>query len=718
MRLKIYIKGIVQGVGFRPFIYKTATDLGLAGFVFNTNGAVSVEVEGAKGALEAFKRALQNPPRLAKIHSINIARIRQKNQKGFKILPSKKDAGLATVSPDIAVCDDCLAEIADASSPRYRYGLINCTNCGPRYSIVKATPYDRKNTAMARFAMCDFCRAQYEDPRHRMYHAQPVACKACGPKFTLYENGKALKTKDALAAAAELFKSGETIAVKGVGGFLLMCGAFNSAGVQNIKQIKQRGDKPLAVMFKSLAEIEKFAHLSAFEKDLITSKERPITLVRKKTAQLDAVAPQTALIGVFLPPSAHFALILEAAKTPLVATSANLKGESIIYERSELLRKLSVRFCLDYNRKIINPIDDSVVQEACGHRVILRFARGYAPLVLPARAKPCLAVGANQKSQIALSTGANIITSPYIGDLNTLENTKRFERTIQNFKKFYGLAPKDVRCDAHPLYYSSAWAHKRRSQKVFHHHAHILSVMCEHGIDRKVLGVAFDGTGLGADGTIWGGEFLRATRRGFKRVAFFKPLKLIGGDAAVKDISRLALAKSLELGLGLFDRANPLVKTLSTMHAKNINTVYSSSVGRIFDLVAYLGGFVLSSGFEGQTGLVIESFYSNSVKGAYPFEISKSGVINYDAMILEILKDANKTLIASKFLNTLAQIIARVCAGSELDVVLSGGVFQNKTLLELTIQELNGVGKRFFLPSSIAIGDGSVCVGQAYFKTD
>jgi hydrogenase maturation protein HypF len=745
-RVKLDIKGIVQGVGFRPFVYKLANKLELVGYVLNHGSGVTVEIEGSLKNIENFMVDLTTSlPPLARIDSLNSQNIELKNESSFKIVHSTNSIVNTAVSPDISLCDDCRDEMHDPKNRRYHYPFINCTNCGPRYTIINQLPYDRATTSMHDFEMCEACRAEYEDPSNRRYHAQPISCYDCGPKLQLVDVSRKVlsEANEAVQKACDLLKQGETIALKGLGGFHLLCDATNEVAIQALRENKNRPTKPLAVMFSSIQEIEKIAKLSKRDKALILSKERPIVLVKKRTSQIlaDSIAPNIDVIGVFLPYTPLHELLLEMFKNPIVATSANLSDEPIIKDEAELFSKLSsvVSVALTHDREILNACDDSVVMNS-SQTLTLRMARGYAPksFYLPhATKKKVLALGANQKSTMTLAFDNNIIVSPHIGDLNSLDSFEYFLQTLETFKRFYNFEPDVIVCDKHPNYETTKWAKVYKQEheeieliEVQHHYAHALSCMAEYALDEKVLAFCFDGTGYGEDengkGKLWGGEVLVATPQNYERVYHFEELSLLGGEKAVKEPKRVGLALlfscyDLEEILAM---KNSLVKSLTQeqikvyyeMYKRGINSPKSSSVGRLFDGVYALSGHVENLGYEGESGLIMEGLSRDAkTKQHYTCTIEED-VIEYKEMIQEILQESDAALVSKKFINTLCKIIVEISKRHpELPVVLSGGVFQNGALVSMLTEAFEKENIDYYIQKQIPVNDGGISLGQAYF---
>ena len=730
MRLLYCIEGMVQGVGFRPFVYTLALRHTLSGFVLNNEKGVNIEVEGSKESLEAFELALfRELPPLARIDFFSKEALTCKNDKRFEIHHSEEGKNKSSlVLPDMSLCNDCLKELHDPHNRRYHYFFINCTNCGPRYSIIKTVPYDRPNTSMAPFVMCDACESEYTNPLDRRYHAQPISCSTCGPTLFLRSiSGKVIATDEqALQHLAALIRSGNIVAMKGMGGFHLICDASNADVVERLRERKKRPSKPFAVMFKNEEAIKEVCELSRHEEEGIHSLLRPIVLVKQnKKSGLIApnVAPKLDRLGVFLPYTPLHVILFEYLKKPIVATSANLSGEPIIYEAKTLVNKLShvVEYYLDYNRDIVNSSDDSVLQYVGNKRIVMRSSRGMAPQSFRLKStdeRNILCVGAHQKNAIAIYLNHQMIISPYIGDLDTIASCELFEAMLKRFKHFYDFEPELIVADMHPNYFSAQWAKKQNIPCIFvqHHYAHILSVMCEHALDETVLGIAWDGTGYGEDGTIWGGEFLLCDTKTYERVAYFEPFLLLGGDASIKDTKRI-LASLLWDVLG--DEADgflhhyfdvPSLKRLKQVYSKKINTPLCSSVGRLFDAVAVLCGMHERISFDGESGLLLERLYDDRIQEHYTVYFEDKKIL-YKPMFLQMLEDKEPSVIASKFLNTLVYIFFEVASKYPQKKVIAGGVFQNRTLLE---QLMNKSNETLYFPHQVAINDGGICAGQLY----
>jgi len=730
-RVIIDVSGIVQGVGFRPFVYTIAKELDLKGFVLNNGHGVHIEIEGTQQKLDLFLTRLQDElPPLAQIDKIKKVLKKPQGDRSFVIQESNQSQKTALISPDMSICDQCLTEFYDPHDKRYHYFATNCTHCGPRYSIIETVPYDRASTSMKFFRMCQACEREYHDPLDRRYHAQPISCYDCGPTLTLYDaKHQKIDSQDLIKKVATLFNQGAIIAVKGLGGFHLMCDGYNYESVTLLRQRKNRPLKPLALLFPTIEAIEENSKVTPFEKVMIQSKEKPIVLVHKKTDTQIAsnIAPDIDRIGVMLPYTPLQFLIFEYFKNPLVATSANLSHEPIIRTKDELIKKLGnvVDYILDFNRDIVNAVDDSVLQMIDQRPLFLRLARGFTPKSIPLPFKlnkKILAVGAEQKNTIALAFDDQVILSPHIGDLNSIEAFDYFERTMQTFKQFYDFIPDLIVCDRHPEYATTLWAKKQQIPvlEVQHHHAHILSVILEQQIHGQVLGVAFDGTGYGDDHTIWGGEFLVCgDDTSYERIAYFKPLVLLGGNKAIEEPRRIALAMAFEvMDLDSVKKtkisdwfSSTELNLLHKAYQNKINTIQTSSVGRIFDGVASLLEIVHVLSFEGESGLKMEQYYNEKISNYYNFTINH-GIIDYDPMISALLQEDNLIRGVSMFFNTLIEIIVSIAHSQNLPLVLSGGVFQNKVLVSLILKRLGKERIKYYFPQKTSPNDGSISLGQ------
>ncbi len=741
---KIQIKGIVQGVGFRPFVYGLALKYNIRGWVNNDDRGVNILVNSSKKSYQDFLEELKtNPPKLARIDKILANEIATKKKyTKFEIKKSESKHTKSTViSPDMAVCDECIKDINDKNNFRYNYALTNCTNCGPRYSIIKTVPYDRVNTSMSEFKLCKKCEQEYKNPLNRRYHAQPIACEKCGPSISLYDKNKKLLSKNiqAIEQIAHFINQGKIVAIKGLGGFHLVCDSTNNEVIKKLREKKQRPNKPFAVMFKDMKSLKEHTKVSKKEEELLGSIKKPIVLVKKsKTSTLSKLlAPKISHLGVFLAYTPLHHLLFRYLKNPIVATSANLKGEPIIKSCDEIIENLSniIDFVLDFNRDIINACDDSILQVIKNNAFILRNARGYAPNTLKLEnkvSKSILCLGASQKSTISLVFEDNLILSPYIGTLDSIKSMQYFENTIKTFKRFYNFSPQIIVCDKHPKYLSTQFALKLKEDnptmkliQIQHHYAHTLATMAEHKLKKDVLAFCFDGTGYGDDGNIWGGEVFICNKKEYKRIHHIKYFKLLGGELAIKEPRRIALSllfdnftleEILNLKIELIKTfTKQEIRVLYQMWQKNLNSPKTSSIGRLFDAIASFCNLCHIQDFEGQTGLYIEEYYNKNIKGFYPFKLDAEN-IDISPMIKEIVKDEDKEIICTKFINTLIEIMIQISKKNKnLDIVISGGVFQNKVFLALILDEFEKEKRKVHFPSLIPLNDSSISIGQAYF---
>lgn len=745
-RIRLLVKGVVQGVGFRPFVYQLAHQHELAGFVLNTGEGVEIEVEGELKNLEAFRYGLKHsaPPR-ASIDSISPRIMQIQGDAGFVIKPSVETPDeFQLVSPDIATCDECAGELFDPADRRFRYPFTNCTNCGPRFTIIEDMPYDRPKTTMNKFVMCPDCQAEYDDPNNRRFHAQPNACPVCGPQLTfIVGEEKRAEGEDALAAAVEMLQEGKIVAIKGLGGFQLACDAENEKAVDRLRTRKHRYGKPLAVMMANMEEVEEFCEVHAMERDLLLSPERPIVLLRQKPKNTLAagIAPNNNYLGVMLPYTPMHHLLMYDAGLVLVMTSGNLSEEPIAAENEEGLRRLAhiADGFLTHNRDIYSRYDDSVVRVVDRHVVMVRRARGYAPypVHLPFKAKKeILAVGAELKSTFCLLKDAFAFVSQHIGDMENMETFEHYENTLELYERMFRVKPTIVACDMHPEYFSTKFAKELPAEKLIevqHHHAHIVSCAVENNVREKVIGVAFDGTGYGTDGTIWGGEFLISDWSGFKRAAHLRPFRLPGGDVAVEKPYRTAFSylytiygdEYAALDLPFNKQLDPVeTEIMKKQVDKGLLSPLTSSAGRFFDAVSALIGVRDEIDFEGQAAIDLEMQSDEGKHGFYDFALPHADplVIDTEPVIRGIVDDLQNgvpaAVIGAKFHETTAKIIIEVCGllkeatGINM-VALSGGVFQNATLYHKVITGLHSKGFKVLLHKHLPVNDGGISLGQA-----
>ena len=741
-RVKVTVHGAVQGVGFRPFVYRLATQLKLNGWVLNSAQGVFIEIEGARNILQSFLLRLEKekPPR-AIIQSLDFSFLDAAGYERFDIRYSEQ-TGRKTVLilPDIAVCADCLREIFDPNNRRYRYPFTNCTNCGPRFTIIEALPYDRPHTSMKQFTMCPACDREYHDPSDRRFHAQPNACTHCGPRLALWDaNGIAVANEEeAVRCGIEIVREGQILALKGIGGFQLVVDARNANAVQRLRERKRREEKPFAVMYPCLDLVKQDCHVSELEVRLLLAPESPIVLLRRRSSKSGlaiAVAPACPSLGVMLPYSPLHHILMRDLGIPIIATSGNLSDEPICIDEHEALKRLEgiADFFLVHDRPIVRHMDDSVARVICDREMLLRRARGYAPL--PVHVKntlPCvLAVGAHLKNSVALSVGKEVFISQHIGDLETSEAFAAFRRTAEDLPRLYEAQASIVACDLHPDYLSTKHATRLRRplHQVQHHFAHVLACMVENELEDPVLGVSWDGTGYGTDDTVWGGEFLLTNEESFQRVAHFRQFRLPGGDAAVKEPRRTALGVLYEIWgdkvisdrrlapISGFSDAELVV--VQQMLSKGINSPFTSSAGRLFDAVASILGLRHRVTFEGQAAMELEFSIQPDIDDVYPFEITNTlpSVVDWVPMIPEILIDLQKGQatgnISAKFHNTLTEIIVAVARKvGEPKVLLTGGCFQNRYLVERSVGRLSDAGFKPYWHQRVPPNDGGIALGQ------
>lgn len=763
IRRRFEVRGVVQGVGFRPFVYVTASELLLTGSVTNTGDGVLAEVEGAAGAVEEFGRRLSaDAPALAVVEDVRTSELPTRGGTGFTIeRSSASDRARTLVSPDIATCRDCLEELGDPSNRRYRHPFITCTHCGPRFTIVTGLPYDRAATTMADFEMCGACRAEYEDPRDRRFHAQPIACPDCGPRLELVggEGVSLSRDEDALRTARKLLAEGGIIAVKGLGGYHLVCDAHDDAAVAELRRRKRRGGKPFAVMVPDLDAARRLVTVTADEEELLSGGRRPIVLLPRHPAGpgagvSDAVAPGSPHLGLLLPYTPLHVLLFgigddDPGPDALVMTSANLSGEPIVTDDGDALALLAplVDAWLRHDRRIHVPCDDSVSRWAAGAELPLRRSRGYAPLplALPFDVPPTLAVGADLKNTCALAEGRYAWLSQHIGDMDDLSTVGALTRTEKHLEDLTGVAPTRLVADRHPGYHSVDWARAhaagRPVRTVQHHHAHIASVMAEHGLgaDERVIGIAFDGTGHGADGAAWGGEVLVAGYASFSRAAHLGYVPLAGGDASVLRPYRMALAHLHAAGIPWDDdlpavRACPPAErdVLAHQFATGFGCVPTSGMGRLFDAVASLAGVRHVVAYEAEAAMELEGLARAAAagpaapEGGYRFGIrpgkrEEPAVADPGPVVRAVVSDVRDGvpagLIAMRFHTAVAALATRLAdlchSRTGLSTVaLGGGVFQNAVLLEAVQLGLNERGFTVLRPRLLPPNDGGIALGQ------
>jgi hydrogenase maturation protein HypF len=741
-RLKVVVRGVVQGVGFRPFVYRLATEIRLHGWVSNSAQGVFIEVEGTRDRLHSFLLRLEKekPPR-AVIQSLEFSFLDPAGYSQFEIRYSE-EGGQKTVLilPDIAICTDCLREMFDPANRRFRYPFTNCTNCGPRFTIIEALPYDRRHTSMKGFTMCPDCNREYHDPFDRRFHAQPNACRQCGPLLELWDakGVPVASAEEALGRAIQIVRNGQILALKGIGGFHLMVDARLPEAVQRLRLRKRREEKPFALMYPSIDLVRVDCHISDLEARLLLAPEAPIVLLRrmrKESLLAPGVAPGSPTLGVMLPYSPLHHLLMREFESPVVATSGNLSSEPICVDEHDALNRLNgvADYFLVHNRPIVRHMDDSIASVVCGGETVLRRARGYAPLpVHLAEPMACvLAVGAHLKNSVALSVGKEVFISQHIGDLETGQAFSAFCSTVTDLPRLYEAQPRLIACDLHPDYLSTKHAARMRQplQPVQHHFAHVLACMAEHELEDPVLGIAWDGTGYGTDGTIWGGEFLLTEEGSFQRVAHFRQFRLPGGDAAVKEPRRTALGVLYEMSGAsrISDRSLAPVASFTEselivirqMLGKGLHSPLTSSVGRLFDAVASILGLRQTVTFEGQAAMELEFVITEGVQEIYPFRITGDStfIVDWAPMVLKILIDLQRGLspghISAKFHNTLVDVILAIAQEvGEPKILLTGGCFQNRYLVERSVQRLSEAGFIPYWHQRVPPNDGGIALGQ------
>lgn len=808
--VRIFIEGIVQGVGFRPFVFGLAKNFELKGWVRNTSSGVEIEVDGEQDSIRQFIRSLHNDaPPLSRIDEIKIEEQPTNGFLHFEIVQSEAQIdGFQPISPDVGICDDCLRELFDPADRRFLYPFINCTNCGPRFTIIQDIPYDRQKTTMAAFQMCPECESEYHDPLDRRFHAQPTACPVCGPHVWLESRHEKLESSAAFKAAIQLLREGKIVAIKGLGGFHLACDATNPEAVATLRNRKLRVHKPFAIMMNDLAMVRKHCYTSPREEEIITSRERPIViLTRRPGSFIDPnVSPGQDTLGVLLPYTPlHYLLFTEeprlsegretqGAHLPLilVMTSGNLSEEPIATENEEAIRHLDqlADAFLMHNRPIYNRCDDSVVRvvpfdeppkftkkkvtkntrddRSREEKVVapvlfpIRRSRGYVPfpVYLGRNLPPILAVGGELKNVFCMTRGKYAFMSHHVGDLENYETFRSFEEGIKHFERLFRMNPQILAYDLHPDYLSTQYALDRSASEqlpafgIQHHHAHIAACMAENHVapDEDVLGVALDGTGYGDDGAIWGGEFLLANCRGFDRLAHIKYIPLLGGELAIREPWRVALAWLAEAGIEWTEDLPPVshllearsnqcegylsqVNRLDVIHSQlksRINSPLTSSAGRLFDAVASLIGIRQIINYEAQAAIELEALVEPAEHARYPFyldnidgshsENQDCHIINPEPMIVEIVDDLRSrvsvNIIAAKFHNTLAAMVKELCLKFQENcpakaVVLSGGVWQNQTLFKKTVRAIQQDDFRVYYHQQVPCNDGGISLGQA-----
>lgn len=756
-RIRIDVTGVVQGVGFRPTVWRLARELGLRGFVRNSSAGIEIEVEGDRAA--DFAHALRDAsPPLARITALTAREIPALGSDDFHLLPSREAGNPTDLAPDIATCPDCLAELSDPEDRRFGYPFINCTNCGPRYSITLRVPYDRANTTMTPFTLCSACAREYHDPADRRFHAQPNACPACGPTVALRNTGVEVRGIEAIRGAIRVLSDGGILALKGLGGYQLACNALDADAVATLRERKRRSNKAFALMAPGLEAVRPFAEFGPEEEALLVSPERPIVLLSRRPgcALPTAVAPASADLGFMLPNTPlHWLLFHASLAKPvapgrgglgahfaaLVMTSGNLAEEPIVRDRATAARVLAplADAFLDHDREIFMRVDDSVVRRAANRTLFVRRARGHVPAAIPlaGAGPPVLGCGAEVKNTFTLTTPGAALVSQHIGDLENLETLEFFLETLANLTSVYRVAPVAIAHDLHPGYFSTRWALDQQGIErwgVQHHWAHIASVLAETGLAGPVIGVALDGSGYGTDGTLWGGEFLLADARSFERAASFLPVPLPGGEGAIRNPWRMALSY-LACSGALPDRAavRNLVSRVGEAGAAAVLKVredaalspLSSGAGRLFEAAAALAGLCDRNGFEGEAAMRLEAAAAGRLGEPYEFDISSAGLPRLDfsrafpALLDDLDRGCGAGHIAARFHATVAAAVVdqtgRLHGSTGIrDVALSGGVFQNRLLLEGVCRGIEALGLRVHVNVRVPVNDGGISLGQAH----
>lgn len=745
--LKVWVKGIVQGVGFRPFIFNLAETLGLKGWVKNTSSGVEIEVHGNPPALDQFVETVRHaPPPLARIDDLRVESIPANGYATFEIRDSQTLAGaFLPVSPDMAICPDCRRELFDPANRRYRYPFINCTNCGPRFSIIRDIPYDRPNTTMASFPLCPVCQTEYENPRDRRFHAQPIACPVCGPQLWFEAGGVKLNEReDALQQARTWIKEGKILAVKGLGGFHLVCDAHNREAVAELRRRKKRSDKPFALMAFDLETARKHCLVNDQEEALLTSRHAPVVLLarRPESTVVEEAAPGQITLGIMLPYTPLHLLLTEPATgypEILVMTSGNLSEEPIAYRDEDARQRLGALAdgFLMHNRPIHMRVDDSVARVALGGAYLTRRARGYAPdsLALPKDMPPMLAAGAELKNTFGLARDQYAFLSHHIGDMENYETLRSFEEGIAHFERLFRIHPEHIACDLHPNYLATRYALQRAQEEglplveVQHHHAHMAACLADNGWNapEPVIGLSFDGTGYGTDGAIWGSEVLVGGYREFQRRYHLAYVPLPGGDQAVRRPARMALAHLWTAGLDWEPDLPPVESlceeermVLKTQLERRINAPLTSSLGRFFDAASALIGVRQKATYEGQAAIELEALAAPDESGYYAFDIH-ADIIDpaplWQALLADWRSGLAVPILAARFHNSVARLAVELCQTIRQErgcttVALSGGVWQNRYLLEHAVAGLTQNGFTVLVHHQVPANDGGIALGQ------
>ncbi|MGI8729371.1 MAG: carbamoyltransferase HypF [Solirubrobacteraceae bacterium] len=739
-RVRVRVDGTVQGVGYRPFVYRLADELGVAGWVLNDERGVLVEVEAASDVVQTFLQRLRSEaPPLADVRGVDAEDVDALGEPGFEIVASERGgAASAPVTADSATCADCLAELADPADRRHRYPFLNCTNCGPRFTIVRGVPYDRPQTTMAGFAMCAACQAEYDDPRDRRFHAQPNACPVCGPQVRLLErDGSVVETGDAMRTAAQDLLDGRILAVKGLGGYHLACRADDEQAVAELRRRKHREDRPFALLVTDVEAARTLVTLSEAEEELLCRRERPIVLARRVAGApvAESVAPRAPDLGLMLPYTPLHQLLAADTGVALVMTSGNVSDEPIAYDDADALERLASiadRF-LVHDRPIATRTDDSVVRVVGDRPLLMRRSRGYTPAALDlpvASPRHLLGVGAEQKNAFCVAKDDRAWPSHHIGDIKNYETLTSLRDGVAHFEELFEVSPQVVAHDLHPDYLSTRYAQEREGVElvgVQHHHAHLAATLAEHGETGPAVGAIYDGTGLGTDKTIWGGEILAGGLEDFERAGRLAGIWLPGGEGAIREPWRMACSWLTQMREPLPAAFEPIAQQRWNMVARMVRTgvgaTSTSSMGRLFDAVAAMCGVRLEVSYEGQAAVEFEALAEPGAAEPYPFELQPipPAIINPQPAIRAVLADlaagVEVSTISARFHAGLARVTAEACAlaaqRADTDLaVLAGGVFQNRLLLELTAAGLEDAGLRVLVPERLPPNDGQIAFGQ------
>ncbi|UZQ51158.1 carbamoyltransferase HypF [Clostridium kluyveri] len=737
-RYLINIYGVVQGIGFRPFVYNTAKEYEICGWVNNSGGCVTIDIIGTLDNIKKFiLKIIKNPPSPAIINSVKCRTLEYLYYDDFNIRESSNENDTVKfILPDMSTCEDCARDIMNDAGRRYRYAFTSCTKCGPRYSVIKVLPYDRKNTTMDYFKMCGNCEDEYTNPLDRRFHSETNCCRECGPSLVLTNSKNQIeKCGDVIDKTIELIKLGKIVAIKGIGGFHLVCNGRNKKAIGELRNRKKRPNKPLAVMMKEIHTVKEFCELNEKEEQILTSRKKPIVLLKKKSNinLPNNIAPGQRKLGVMLPYTPIHYLILEKELDILIMTSANMSGSPIEYKNNSAFKNLKdvADYFLMHDREIYIPIDDPVVKLFNGEECVIRSGRGYAPSMENIKVGDnIIALGPEEKNSISLSKNGYVYTSQYMGNLQNFNCYKNYEYVLNHLCKLLDISPKVWVEDMHPFYISSKYGNSkdRKIIKVQHHHAHMASCMAEHNVEGKVIGVIYDGTGFGIDGNIWGGEFFIAAGYNFNRVGHFEYVSIQGGDTSIKQPWRCAVSYLYFFGYSInqfisdIDKGkfDIIVQALKT----SLNCYKSSSVGRFFDCISALIGLVRSITYDGEAAIALENIMDENVHECYNYKIKDEGnvfLVEIKDIIHGVLVDINnsvkKSTISAKFHNTISKLTCDlVFKLSKLykiyKVVLSGGVFENEHLLKSIYNELKKAGLEVFFNSKTPINDGGISFGQ------